>query len=99
MHADVVMAEPIPDITPYVRPTTFGDIITYTFFSGAGIFIGGQLGLLSGASSAIKTVDSDPEARKRILDGFRKFRIDVLRKEVEDLESFDESKGWRVLGK
>jgi hypothetical protein len=89
----------IPDVTSYAQPSTFGSIITYTFFSGLGIFTGSELGLLSGASSAVKVVDSDQEAKKRILDAFRKFRIDILKKQIEDLENLDPSEGWRVFAR
>jgi len=81
--------EAIPDITPLLQPTKMGDIATYTFFSIAGIFLGGEIGLLSGASSARRTITRDPETRARVEKAFRGFRADVLKKELQILENSD----------
>ncbi|KAL8686307.1 MAG: hypothetical protein Q9218_007198 [Villophora microphyllina] len=78
--------ELIPDVTPYMRPTTFGDIAAYTFFGFGGLFLGGETGLLTGGSSAGRTITRDPEARERIETAFRRFRADVLRKEADQLD-------------
>lgn len=78
--------EAIPDITPMLRPSVLGDVATYLFFAGGGIFFGGELGLLTGTTSARRSISSDSESKKRIEDGFRKFRIDVLKKEINTLE-------------
>jgi len=78
--------EPIPDITPYLQPTRLGDVATYFFFSVGGLFLGGETGFLTGSASASRTISKDPEARARIEKAFRKFRADVLKKEIQQLE-------------
>ncbi len=77
----------IPDITPLMQPSTAGDIAAYTFFSIAGVFLGGETGLLTGASAAKRTITKDPETRARIEKAFKGFRADMLRKEIEVLET------------
>ncbi|KAK4998600.1 hypothetical protein LTR66_002199 [Elasticomyces elasticus] len=79
--------EPLPDLTPFLKPTTLGDVATYLLFSAGGLFFGGELGLLSGSTFANRTISQDPESRKRIETAFRRFRADVLRKEAEALET------------
>jgi hypothetical protein len=81
-----IFTEAIPDITPLLQPTLLGDIATYTFFSVAGLFLGSEIGVLSGASAAKRTITRDPETRARIEKAFRDFRVDVLRKQAEQLE-------------
>lgn len=78
--------EAIPDVTPLMRPSTLGDIATYTFFTIAGLFVGGEGGFLTGAYSAKRTISQDPDTRARIEKAFRSFRADVLRKQIEQLE-------------
>ena len=78
--------EAIPDITPLLKPSGLGDIAAYTFFSIAGLFVGGETGFLTGTWSAKRTITADPEAKARIEKAFRSFRADVLRKQVEELE-------------
>jgi len=78
--------EAIPDLTNMLKPTTFGDIFTYTFFGAGGLFIGGESGLLLGGWSAGRQVKSDPDSAKRIEQAFRGFRADVLKKEAELLD-------------
>ena len=78
--------EAVPDITPLIRPTKAGDIAAYGFFSVAGLFLGGETGLLTGAGSARRTISRDSAAKERIEKAFRAFRADVLRKEIEMLE-------------
>jgi hypothetical protein len=41
---------------------------------------------LTGAWSAKRTISADPEVRRRVETAFRKFRADVMRKQIEDLE-------------
>ena len=77
-----------------MRPTTVGDFAAYTFFSIAGVFLGGEVGLLTGAGSAKRTISKDPEARARIEKAFRGFRADMLRQEIQMLEN---GEGERVL--
>ncbi|KAE8152061.1 hypothetical protein BDV25DRAFT_151694 [Aspergillus avenaceus] len=78
--------ESLPDITPLLKPTTFGDFATYFFASAGGLFLGGELGFLGGATSASNSIAVDPESRKRIETAFRRFRADVLRKEADALD-------------
>ncbi len=68
--------------------------MTYTFFGIAGVFLGGETGLLTGTWSAKRTIASDPERRARIEKAIRSFRADVLRKQLQDLESGRESSIW-----
>ncbi|KAI0130454.1 hypothetical protein BJ170DRAFT_681901 [Xylariales sp. AK1849] len=79
--------EPVPDITPYLQPTRFGDIATYFFFGLGGTFIGGELGLLLGTWSAARVISSDPERKRRIETAYRKFKADYLRSEAKRLDA------------
>ncbi|KAK5655628.1 hypothetical protein OQA88_5559 [Cercophora sp. LCS_1] len=92
--------EAIPDLEPYIRPTRWSDAATYGAFGLGGFFLGGELGLLSGSASAARTISSDPDAKRRIEDAFRKFQIDVLKREVNILEGTDKNSfGWdRIKG-
>ncbi|KAL9129562.1 MAG: hypothetical protein Q9217_002018 [Psora testacea] len=76
----------VPDITPLLQPTTLGDVATYLLFSAGGLFLGGETGLLTGTYSASRTISRDPETRARIEAAFRKYRVDVLRKEADRLD-------------
>lgn len=78
--------EAIPNITPLLKPTTFGDVATYLFFSAGGLFLGGETGFLTGSASAVRSITRDPDSKARIEAAFRKFRADVLRKEADDLD-------------
>jgi hypothetical protein len=81
------LIEAIPDITPLLQPTKTGDVATYGFFGIAGLFLGGDLGLLIGQSSARSTIKAKPETKDRIEKAYRGFRADILRKELQMLES------------
>ncbi|KAF1348659.1 hypothetical protein BDV97DRAFT_369918 [Delphinella strobiligena] len=81
--------EPIPDLTPLLKPSALGDFAAYTLFSLGGLFVGGELGLLTGSLSANSSITRDPESRKRIETEFRKFRAEVLRAEADSLEKGD----------
>ncbi|KAH0258073.1 hypothetical protein KCU91_g16009, partial [Aureobasidium melanogenum] len=85
--------ETLPDLTPMLKPSTFGDIVTYTLFGLGGLFVGGETGLLTGSLSAQSAIKRDPEAKRRIESAFRKFRAETLRFEADQLE-----KGERSLG-
>lgn len=78
--------EPIPDITLHLQPTRLGDAATYFFFSIGGLFLGGETGFLTGSASAKRTIIKDPETRARIEKAFQKFKADVLKKELQQLE-------------
>lgn len=79
--------EAIPDISPLIKPTPVGDIAAYTFFSIAGIFLGGEIGLWTGVTSARRMITNDPERKARVEKAFRGFRVDVLKKEIQTLET------------
>ena len=38
------MLDPIPDLTPLLKPSALGDFATYFFASAGGLFLGGELG-------------------------------------------------------
>ncbi|KAG8629558.1 hypothetical protein KVT40_003423 [Elsinoe batatas] len=78
--------ESLPDFTPHLKPTTAGDVATYTFFGLGGMLLGGELGLLLGGVAAKRSVNRNPDSRKRIEDAFRKFRVEALRKQAGILE-------------
>ena len=82
----VLCAEKIPDITPLLKPTTFGDIATYSFLSIAGVFFGGESGLLIGSAAASRTITNDPASKARIENAFRKFKADALRRQADELD-------------
>ncbi|KAG0652132.1 hypothetical protein D0Z07_0777 [Hyphodiscus hymeniophilus] len=86
--------EALPDITPFVKPSRAGDIATYGFFGIAGLFLGGDLGLLLGQSAARKTIVQNPETKTRIERAFRLFKADILRKELQELEDGRGGLGW-----
>ena len=66
-----------------------GDVLAYTFFGAGGMFLGGETGLLTGTASAKRTITKDPETKARIEKAFGRFKADVLRKEIEQLEKQD----------
>jgi hypothetical protein len=70
-----------------------GDIAAYTFFSIAGLFLGGETGMLTGIGAARRTISKDPATKARVEKAYRGFRADVLRKEIELLESEQGSSG------
>ena len=84
-------AEPIPDLTPFLRPSTLGDVAAYTLFAAGGLFFGGELGLLTGSFSANRVITRDPDSRRRIETAFKKFRAEVLRAQAAALETGVES--------
>ncbi|KAK4548291.1 hypothetical protein LTR36_010161 [Oleoguttula mirabilis] len=87
--------EPIPDLTPLIRPSTLGDIATYTFLGAGGVFFGGEMGLLTGTFRARQQIGADREGRDRIQTAFRKFQADALRKQADLL---DQGSGKGVMG-
>ncbi|KAF1942347.1 hypothetical protein EJ02DRAFT_454368 [Clathrospora elynae] len=79
--------EPIPDISAAISgPSRWGDAATVTLFSIGGLFLGGELGLLTGTASASRTITKDPVSRERIEKAFKNYRIDVLKREIEGLQ-------------
>lgn len=85
--------EALPDLTPMLKPSTAGDFAAYFFFSAGGLFIGGETGLLLGGYSAKRTITGDPERKARVESAFRKFRADVLKREIAQLEKEDNNGG------
>ena len=83
--------EVIPDITPYMQPSRYGDIATYFFFGLGGTVLGGELGLLLGTWTASRALNKDPARRKRIENAYRRFKADYLRREAARLEAGGET--------
>lgn len=83
------LVEAIPDLTPFLRPSLMGDIAAYFFFSVGGLFLGGEFGLLTGSAAAKRTITKDAQRKARIDTAMRRFRLDVLKKEVKKLEAQD----------
>jgi hypothetical protein len=81
-----ISPEAVPDITPYMQPTRYGDIATYFFFGLGGTFLGGELGFILGTWSAARTIAKDPERKRRIETAYRRFKADYLRNEAKKLE-------------
>lgn len=87
-------SEPLPDLEPFIRPIGWADAATYTAFGLGGLLLGGELGLLTGTASASRTIAQDPESRQRIEEAFRKFQVDVLRREIDMLEDADQKSSF-----
>ncbi|KAI1381270.1 hypothetical protein F4677DRAFT_120757 [Hypoxylon crocopeplum] len=79
--------EAIPDITPLMQPSRYGDIATYFFFGLGGTILGGELGFLLGTWSASRAISKDTARRRRIEAAYRRFKADYLRQEADLLES------------
>jgi len=79
----------LPDLSNLLRPSPAGDFAAYVFFSAGGLFIGGESGLLAGSWAARRSVTSDAERKVRIERAVRRYRADVLRREVQKLEAED----------
>ncbi|KAH7391594.1 hypothetical protein BKA64DRAFT_678005 [Cadophora sp. MPI-SDFR-AT-0126] len=90
--------EPVPDITPLLRPHPLADVATYMLFSAGGLFIGGELGLLTGSIAARRTIEKNPETKARIEKAFRLYKADVLKREVSKLEGDSSSDAGLLLG-
>lgn len=78
--------EPIPDLADKLSPSRWGDAATYFLFSVGGLFLGGELGLITGSASAARTISKDPQTKERIEKAFKNYRIDVLKKELRAME-------------
>ncbi|KIW10499.1 hypothetical protein PV08_11463 [Exophiala spinifera] len=89
--------EPIPDVTPLLQPSRLGDALTFTFFGIAGLFLGGETGLLTGTWSARRTLQKNPDTRARVEQAYRSFRADALRKQIEELEAGTSKKSDSLL--
>jgi hypothetical protein len=70
-----------------VKPSTLGDVAAYVFFSAGGLFLGGETGLLMGSFGARRSIAADKESQARIETAFKRFKADVLRREIQELEA------------
>jgi hypothetical protein len=77
----------LPDIGNLLKPSPVADFAAYVFFSAGGLFIGGETGLLAGSWSARRSLTSDVERKARLERAVRRYRADVLRREVQKLEA------------
>jgi hypothetical protein len=77
--------EKIPDLTTKLAPSRWGDAATFTLFGIGGLMLGGEMGLLTGSAGASRTLMRDPESRGRIEKAVRGYRVDVLRREIEEV--------------
>lgn len=76
----------VPDVTPRLAPSPVGDFAAYFFLGVGGLFLGGETGFLTGTSIAARRVRADAERRKRVEQAYRAFKIDLLRKQLKELE-------------
>ncbi|KAJ1338105.1 E3 ubiquitin-protein ligase listerin [Microdochium nivale] len=83
--------EAVPDVTPYLQPSRWGDIATYFFFGLGGTIFGGELGFLVGTWSASRLITRDPARKRRIETAYRNFKADLLRREAAKLEAGGDS--------
>lgn len=74
-------------MSKYLTPTKVGDWATYFFFGLGGLFLGGETGFLTGSWSAARIITEVPLRKDRVEDAYRRFRIDVLKKEIDRLEA------------
>ncbi|CAI6237824.1 unnamed protein product [Periconia digitata] len=88
--------QPIPDITEKLSPSRWGDSATYFFFSLGGLFLGGEIGFLTGSASASRTITNDPKVKERITRAFKSYQIDALKQEIRRLEK--KSRFEQLLG-
>ncbi|KAK3074680.1 hypothetical protein LTR53_002687 [Teratosphaeriaceae sp. CCFEE 6253] len=78
--------EAIPDVTPLIRPSTVGDVATYSLLGLGGLFLGGETGLMTGGFRSRQVIGRDSESRERIETAFRKFQADALRRQADLLD-------------
>lgn len=64
--------EPMPDLTKVMQPSALGDVATYTLLGFGGLFLGGEMGLVTGSFRARSFVSKDPESQQRIEKAFRR---------------------------
>jgi len=50
------------------------------------LFLGGEVGFLTGSASASRTITKDPQTKERIEKAFKNFRIDAMKREIQQLE-------------
>lgn len=90
-------SEPLPDIATLVQTSPWTDAAAAMLFAAGGLFIGGELGVLTGSWRARRSVTADPERRARIENAFRRYRADVLRREAQRLEAEAGGEGLGIL--
>ncbi|EEH10295.1 conserved hypothetical protein [Histoplasma capsulatum G186AR] len=78
--------EPVPDLSPLLRPTILSDMAMFTLFAAGGLFMGGETGLVTGVYSARRTIGKDPESKERIQRAFEKLRAEMLRRQADALD-------------
>ncbi|PRP76010.1 hypothetical protein PROFUN_01726 [Planoprotostelium fungivorum] len=78
--------EAVPDLTSHLKPSRLGGIATYVLLSTGGMFLGGETGALLGSLRANQQIKSNPASYARIQTAFRNLRVDMLKKEAEELE-------------
>jgi hypothetical protein len=86
--------EPMPNITPLLRPSAAGGAFTYLFYGLLGTFLGGQIGGLTGSLHAKSQIAADRDSRERIATAMRRFRADALRAQAKLLDNQDSGSGY-----
>jgi hypothetical protein len=76
----------VPDLTPFLAPTRWGDAFAYFFFGLGGLFVGGETGLLGGTWAGARRVRADPARQQRIERAVRRFKADYHRQEAKRLD-------------
>ncbi|KAI5371165.1 hypothetical protein Slin14017_G020440 [Septoria linicola] len=90
--------ENLPDLTPLLQPSRWGDVATYAFLAAGGLFFGGETGLLTGSLQARRQINKDQESRERIQNAFKRFQADALRTQANLLEqSVTGGKGYNSI--
>lgn len=59
------------------------------FFSAGGLFVGGELGILTGTYAANRTISRDLSSKARIAKAYASFKADLYQKEAERLRRGD----------
>lgn len=78
-------------------PSPAGDLAAYMLLGIGGLFLGGETGLLAGSALAGRKVSGDPERAKRVVETYRRFKVDALRKEADALDNEDGHAGGEVV--
>lgn len=84
----------LPDLTPAMQPSRLGDVATYMLVGSGGLFLGGEVGLLTGSYRARQFVNREPDSRQRIERAFRGFQADALRMQASQLEQGNSTNKW-----
>ncbi|WPG97592.1 Hypothetical protein R9X50_00037000 [Acrodontium crateriforme] len=78
--------KPLPDLRAHLRPSRTGDFFTYLFLGLGGVFVGGEMGLLSGTFAARRMIGEDRGRRERVQRAFTGFQADALRAKAAVLD-------------